>query len=60
MVARPKRKEKMTNKQATGGKEEGNLERMKRGEIKCSNHKAINGFKIKKNSTWFHLNFSLT
>jgi len=43
MVARPERKEEMTNKQATGGKEEGNLERMKRGEIKCSIHKAING-----------------
>ena len=30
MVAGPERKEEMTNKQATGGKEEGNLERMKR------------------------------
>jgi len=42
-VARPECKEEMTNKQATGGKEEGNLGRMKRGEIKCSSHKAING-----------------
>jgi len=43
MVARPERKEEMTNKQATGGKEEGNLGRMTRGEIKCRSHKAING-----------------
>jgi len=44
MVARPERIEEMTNKQTTGGKEEGNIERMKRGEMKCSSHKAINGF----------------